>query len=457
MTELLTTIVYFLIALIILVAVHEFGHFYVARRCGVRVLRFSIGFGRRLFRWRDSQGTEYAISAVPLGGYVKMLDEREGEVEEEDLPFAFNRKPVPQRIAVAAAGPVANFLLAIGLYWLIFMQGTVSYAPVVGEVEPGSIAAAAGLEPGQEIVAVDGNPVSSRRDFELHLMTRLGETGEISFSVRYPESTLVYESRAQLDGWLKGEEAPDLMAGLGLSYYHPPVLPEVAMVEPETPAALGGLQAGDTILAIDGQEMDGGEAYSAYIRKNPDQLLSFEVERLGVTGEPETVVLSIVPQRLTDADGKAYGLAGFRWRMAGWPENMVRQHSFGVVGSMRQALNETGDTVSTVMMSIKKLIVGEISTKNLSGPIGIAKVAGDSARAGIWAFVSFLAYVSVLLGVFNLLPIPVLDGGHILYGLIEWVKGSPVSEKVQLMGYQAGLAMLLGIMVIAFYNDILRL
>lgn len=231
MTELLTTIVYFLIALIILVAVHEFGHFYVARRCGVRVLRFSIGFGRRLFRWRDSQGTEYAISAVPLGGYVKMLDEREGEVEEEDLPFAFNRKPVPQRIAVAAAGPVANFLLAIGLYWLIFMQGTVSYAPVVGEVEPGSIAAAAGLEPGQEIVAVDGNPVSSRRDFELHLMTRLGETGEISFSVRYPESTLVYESRAQLDGWLKGEEAPDLMAGLGLSYYHPPVLPEVAMAQ----------------------------------------------------------------------------------------------------------------------------------------------------------------------------------------------------------------------------------
>ena len=457
MIDVVTTIVYFIVALTILVAVHEYGHFFVARRCGVRVLRFSIGFGSRLLRWHDKHGTEYAISAIPLGGYVKMLDEREGNVAEADLPFAFTRKPVWQRIAIASAGPAANFLLAIVLYWLIFLQGTVSFAPVIGKVEPGSIAAEAGLEAGQEIVAVDGKTVDSRRAFELLLISRLGESGDIDFTVQYPGSDLVYESTAKLDHWLQGEEGPDLLKGLGLSFYYPPVLLTVGSVNPDSPAQRGGLLPGDKIVAIDDEYRASGDEWSSVIREQANVELEFRVERLAASGEVLEHNLYITPALVKLDNGKTRGLAGFSWNVEPWPEAMKRIHHYGVVGSMVEAVAETRDASLTVLISVKKLILGQISTKNLSGPIGIAKVAGDSAKAGIWPFLRFLAYVSVLLGVFNLLPVPVLDGGHILYGLIEWVKGSPVSERVQILGYKAGLAMLLGLMVIAFYNDILRL
>jgi len=456
-TDLLSTVFFFLIALTILVAVHEYGHFYAARRCGVRVLRFSIGFGRRLFRWHDRHGTEFAISAIPLGGYVKMLDEREGEVAEEDLPYAFTRKPVWQRILIAAAGPVANFILAILLYWLLAaVQGTYTRAPVIGEVIPDSIAARAGLESGQEIVAVDGVPVTSQRDFEVYLINRLGETGEITFTVKYPDSDLVYESNGQLNNWLRNEDTPDVLSGLGIRFYYPPAIPVVGNVLEGSPAEMAGLRVGDRILEIDGVRDDSVTALTDYISERAGQPLDFLIER----EEGEGVVqesLQIVPQEITDDEGGSRGVIGIHWRYQQWPEGMVHHERYGFFESMQQAVHSATEVVTTTFLGIKKLVVGEISTKNLSGPIGIAKVAGDSAKAGIWYFINFLAYISVLLGVFNLLPIPVLDGGHILFGLIEWIKGSPVPEKVQVLGYQAGLAMLLGIMVIAFYNDILRL
>jgi len=453
----ITTVFYFLIAITILVAVHEFGHFYVARRCGVKVLRFSIGFGKRLYCWTDKQGTEFAISSIPLGGYVKMVDEREGDVAPEDLPYAFTQKPVWQRIAIAAAGPLANFILAIVFYWLLAMQGAVSLSPVIGNVEPGSIAAQAGLEVGQEIVAVDGKTIDSRRSLDLYLINRLGESGDISFTVKYPDSDLVYESRAQLNEWLKGAEAPDVIGGLGIEFYHPQILLNVIHVEPGSAAEAGGFQVGDKVISIDGGSRSSGDQWSSYISTRAGQVLTIVVARTEEGGSVSQKILTVTPREVKDTLGRKRGLMGIAWGSETWPEEMIRRHHYGVFGSMKQAVTETGEVVSTVLISLKKLILGQISTKNLSGPIGIAKVVGHSAEAGIWTFVNVLAYISVLLGVFNLLPIPVLDGGHILYGLIEWVKGSPVSEKIQVLGYQAGLVMLLGLMVIAFYNDILRL
>lgn len=451
------TIVYFLIAITILVAVHEFGHFYVARRCGVKVLRFSIGFGNRLYSWKDRHGTEFAISSIPLGGYVKMVDEREGEVAEADLPYAFTQKSVWQRIAIAFAGPLANILLAIVLYWAVSLQGSYSLSAVIGEVSSGSVAAEAGLEPGQEIVALDGKPISSRRDMEIYLVSRLGETGEISFTVRYLNDDLVYESRGRITDWLKSDEAPDVIGGLGISFYRPEILLNVAQVQPDSAAAVAGMQVGDKIIRIDGETRETGDQWSSYVGARAGQELNVVVERRNSDDVLDEVTLYITPRDYTDASGNTRGLMGIVWVVDDWPEHMVRHYDYGVLGSVKQAFIQTGEVISTVLVSLKKLIFGEISTKNLSGPIGIAKVVGHSAEAGIWAFVNVLAYISVLLGVFNLLPIPVLDGGHILYALIEWVKGSPVSEKVQTLGYQAGLVMLLGVMVIAFYNDILRL
>ncbi|WP_018273988.1 RIP metalloprotease RseP [Teredinibacter turnerae] len=452
--QLISTVFYFLIALMILVAIHEFGHFYVARRCGVRVLRFSIGFGNRLFSWRDKQGTEYAISAIPLGGYVKMLDEREGEVAPEDLPYTYNHKSPPQRIAIAMAGPLANLILAFTLYWVFFfLRGGVTLAPVIGAVDAGSIAAAAGLEKGQEIVAVDGRAVHSRRDVELMLLNRVGETGQITFVVTYPGSDLQYESRANINGWMQDVVAPDLVKGVGIRFFEPKIATEIGTVEPESAAARAGFKEGDRILEADGVAMEDGRQWIDYVRAHPAEEIRVLVAR--GNGREE---LFLTPGVKKDSAGIEYGFAGVSLpQVDSWPEEMVRFQHYGPLDSAVKAAQETRDVVTMVLLSVKKLVVGEISTKNLSGPIGIAKVAGDSAKAGIWAFVNFLAYISVLLGVFNLLPIPVLDGGHIVYGLIEWVKGSPVSEKVQVWGYQVGMALILGLMAIAFYHDIMRL
>lgn len=442
----LETVLWFLLALIILVTVHEFGHFYVARRCGVRVLRFSIGFGKPLFSWHDRQGTEYSVAPIPLGGYVKMLDEREGEVPEAELHQAFNRKTVWQRIAIVAAGPVANFILAVLLFWVLFLRGTADFVPIVGDVEPGSLAEKAGLVAGQEIVAIDGRPTPTRQAVTRQLIERLGESGTLSFAVRYPESTLIYNSRVEISDWLKGSEEPDVLGGIGLSLQLPPVV--VGQVLDDSPALKAGFQTGDRVLEADGLVIETWSEWVDYVSKRPGEPISVLVDRDGrerqlrVTPEPETV------------NGETIGKIG----MAGqWPEEFIRRTEYSLTGALNEAAVETWDTAVFILGSMKKLIVGEISTKNLSGPITIAKVAGSSAEAGWVSFVSFLALLSVSLGVFNLLPIPVLDGGHLAYYLVEAVKGSPVSERVQMVGYQIGLFVVVSIMILALYNDVLRL
>ncbi|MCB1846060.1 MAG: RIP metalloprotease RseP [Halieaceae bacterium] len=450
--DMLYTIAITLATLAVLVAVHEFGHFWVARRCGVKVLRFSIGFGTRLLRWTDRQGTEYSISAIPLGGYVKMLDEREGEVAPEELDRAFNRKPVGQRIAVVSAGPLANFLLAIVAYWGLFMAGETGYAPVIGEVEAGSIADVAGLEAGQEIVAVDGRETPTWQALSFRLLDRIGDTGTIEFAVRYPDSSMVYESEGTLDRWLAGEEQPDLLGGLGLAMYTPEVPPVVGQVVAGGAADRIGMQPGDLVLSADGVELPLWMDWVDYVRERPGQVIDLQYRR----GD-QLLSAQIVPEAIEDESGATIGRVGVAVELPEMPPELLRRFDRGPLQALGASLERTGDLVVFTLSSIKKMLVGLISPKNLSGPITIAKVATASAKSGLEAYIGFLALLSVSLGVLNLLPIPVLDGGHLLFYFAELLAGRPVPEKIQALGYQVGLFLVLGIMILALYNDFSRL
>ena len=441
-----------LLTLAILVAVHEYGHFWVARRCGVKVLRFSIGFGPSLMRWSDKLGTEYSIAAIPLGGYVKMLDEREGEVPAGELEQAFNRKPVLQRIAVVSAGPLANFLLAIAVYWGLFMAGESGYAPRIGEVEQGSVADIAGLEAGQEIIAVDGVETPTWQALSFRLLDRIGDTGTISFAVKYPDSDVIYESEAQISRWLSGDEQPDLFGGLGIAMYTPEVPPVVGQVVSGGAADRAGMQPGDEVISADGVSMPLWMDWVEYVRARPGEAIDVEYRR-GM----ELLQVVLTPDRLVDENGEVIGRVGLGVQFPDMPDELVRKFERGPIDALGASLQRTGELVGFTLNSIKKMVMGLISPKNLSGPITIAKVASASAKSGIEAYFSFLALLSVSLGVLNLLPIPVLDGGHLLFYFAELLAGRPVPEKVQALGYQVGLFLVLGIMFLALYNDFSRL
>jgi regulator of sigma E protease len=450
--DMLHTIGITLLTIAVLVAVHEYGHFWVARRCGVKVLRFSIGFGPSLMRWRDRLDTEYSIAAIPLGGYVKMLDEREAEVPEAELEMAFNRKPVGQRIAVVSAGPLANFILAIAVYWGLFMAGESGYAPVIGEVEVGSVADVAGLEAGQEIVAVDGVETPTWQALNFRLLDRIGDTGEISFAVRYPDSDVIYESNGRLDRWLSGDEQPDLMRGLGIALYTPPVPPIVGEIVSGGAADGAGMLPGDEVISADGIDMPLWMDWVDYVRARPGEPIRVEYRRDG-----QILMANLVPERIVDDNGEAFGRVGMGVELPGMPPEMLRKFDRGPVDALVASIDRTGELVVFTLNSIKKMIMGLISPKNLSGPITIAKVASASAKSGMEAYFSFLALLSVSLGVLNLLPIPVLDGGHLLFYFAELLAGRPVPERIQALGYQVGLFLVLGIMFLAIYNDFARL
>ncbi len=446
------TILSFLVALLILVSIHEFGHFYIARRCGVKVHRFCIGFGKVLWSWRDRQGTEYAFAALPLGGYVKMLDEREGPVAAEERHLAFNCKSVWQRIAIVAAGPAANFLLAVLLFWVLLLQGERGLIPVIESVAPGSIAAQAGLEKGQQILAVDGELTPTWQALNRALINRLGETGSIHFKVSYSEeSHFHYESEGQLQQWLRESADPDPVAGLGIGLRFPKVPPIVGEVMPDSPADRAGIKTGDILVSVNGLIVDDWKLWVEYVRDRPNLSLALVLDRDG-----QRLNLTVVPDAVIEGD-KRFGRVGVGVQPYSIPDNMVRVYDYSIVGAFVAGVNKTWETSGFVLLSVKKLILGEISTKNLSGPITIAKVAGSSAEGGLVSFIGFVALLSVFLAVFNLLPIPVLDGGHLFYYFLEVIKGKPVSDKVQMLGYQVGLFLVVSLSLLALYNDIMRL
>lgn len=449
--EVLNIIFMLLVTLAVLVVVHEYGHFWVARRCGVKVLRFSVGFGPALFSWRDKQETEYSVAAIPLGGYVKMLDEREGEVPPEVLSQAFTQKPVLQRIAVVAAGPLANFLLAIVAYWFLYLSGESGFVPIVDEVKAGSIAEQAGLEPGQEIVAVDGEETPTWQTLSFQLIDRIGDTGTLTFSVKYPDSDVVHETSATLDAWLSEQEEPDIYGGLGLSLFLPDVLPIVDEIVDGSAAAAAGLQVGDKVIRADGLPMPLWSDWVEYVQARPGQAVALEFER---DGELRSVI--ITPEGV-ETEAGLIGRVGVGVLRPSMPPDLVRQISRGPIEALGAAVERTGELTVFTLNTIKKILQGQISPKNLSGPITIAKVASASAKSGLESYIGFLALLSVSLGVLNLLPIPVLDGGHLLFYSIELVAGRPVPERIQVFGYQLGLFLVMGIMMFALYNDFTRL
>lgn len=440
-----------LVALGVLVTFHEFGHFWVARRCGVKVLRFSVGFGTPLLRWHDRHGTEFVVAAIPLGGYVKMLDEREGEVPPALVDQSFNRKPVRQRIAIVAAGPVANFLLALLFFWVLAMLGTQQVRPVIGAVEAGSLAASAGLAAGQEVVSVDGEPTNGWSAVNLQLVRRLGESGTLKVGVIEQGGTLERQHEITLSHWLKGVDEPDPIQSLGLRPWRPAIAPVLAEIDPKGPAAAAGLKTGDRLLSLDGVALNDWQQVVDSVRARPEAKVQLRVERDGVQLE---VPVTLARRGEGQASG---GYLGAGVKGAEWPADMVREVSYGPLDAVAQSLSRTWNMSVLTLESLKKMLFGELSVKNLSGPITIAKVAGASAQSGVGDFLNFLAYLSISLGVLNLLPIPVLDGGHLLFYLIEWARGRPLSDRVQGWGVQIGISLVIGVMLLALINDLGRL
>ena len=452
MNGVLFSLAAFIVAIGVLVTVHEFGHFWVARRLGVKVLRFSIGFGKPL--WKRTFGaddTELVIAALPLGGYVKMLDEREGDVDAAELPRAFNRQPVKTRIAVVVAGPAFNFLFAIFAYWAMFVTGVPGLKPVVGDVTPASYAFDAGFLSGDEILAVEGKSTPTWETAVLALLDAgLDDLDIVAVTVRDADGQerhlqVYFETQDEL--LKKG----GVLENFGLTPWQPPAVIESLVANGAGERA--GLLPGDRVVLADGVAINSWARWVDFVRARPDQDIAVQVNR----GE-EAVNLTIRPDVVTDA-GEKIGRIGAYVQLPGDDERatmrVVVRH--GPLKAIPEAVNKTWEVTTLTLRTLWKMVSGKASVENLSGPITIAQYAGQSAAIGLAAFLGFLGIVSVSLGVLNLLPVLVLDGGHLLFYLVELVKGSPVTDAVQLAGQKIGIAMLLALMTLAFYNDVLRL
>lgn len=451
MLNFLFTVIAFLVALGILVSVHEFGHFWVARRMGVKVLRFSIGFGKPFLRYQaNPQATEYALAAIPLGGYVKMLDEREGDVSPEERHLAFNNQHVAKRIAIVAAGPLFNFLLAIFLYSIVAMVGLTDYKPILGKVTDDSFAAKAGLLYEDKIVAVNNKPVQTWTQTRLALMDAALNNNIIEIEV--DRGSVSKNVQLDLQGQKLLKDNQDIITKLGLRYYRPTILPIVDEVIADMPAEHAGLQHGDLILAVDNQAMSSWGEWATYISKHPQQVLELKIKR------GDTIVYRQITPAEKDVDGKKVGFVGVAVKTpVDKIKSLEQKVQYPFFSAIHYSVIKTWDMSVLTLKMLGKLIVGEVSPKNISGPITIAEYAGKTASMDFRYYIDFIAIISISLGLLNLLPIPLLDGGHLLYYFVEIITGKEVPEKVQLFAQQIGIVILGMLMLLAFYNDINRL
>jgi regulator of sigma E protease len=450
--NLVITIVAFVAALGVLIVFHEFGHYLVARLCGVKVLRFSIGFGKALWQIRLGRDrTEWVIAALPLGGYVKMLDEHEGPVTPEEMHRAFNRQGVWRRIAIVAAGPVANFLLAVVFYWALFVGGVQEAKPIVAAPGPGTIGEASGLARGETILAINGEPMASWQQVRWRLLQLAVEKQSARLEVVDPKQRLAWRTLDLSHFDLEGFDS-DPLARLGLRLNRPDVAPIIGKVVPGGVAEAGGLQAGDRVLSIDGHETRVWEDVVAAVRAHPDETVELRISR-----KASDLRIRLRPEAVRQG-GESFGRIGAAPHVD--PETMrdlVTTVRYSPGRALGMALAKTWETSAFSLKMLAKMVTGEVSWRNLSGPVTIADYAGQSAQLGLGAYVAFLALISISLGVLNLLPIPLLDGGHLLYYLVEIIKGTPVSERAMELGQRFGLTVLLGLMAFAFYNDLNRL
>jgi len=452
MNSVMYSVLAFIVAIGVLVTVHEFGHFWVARRLGVKVLRFSVGFGQPL--WKRTFGpdaTELVVASVPLGGYVKMLDEREGHVAAAELPRAFNRQPLSSRCAIVVAGPLFNFLFAICAYWLMYVVGVPGMRPIVGEVVPGSYAELAGIDSGDEIVAIAGVSTPTWESAVLALLdASLENTGGVDMQVRGAQGG-VRQLQARFATGSELLQAGGVLENFGVGPWRPP-----AVIDRLVAGGAGeraGLQPGDTIIAADGTVISSWEQWVEYVRERPEQAIVVRLLREG-----RELTLDMVPERVTE-DAGSIGRIGAYVRLPSDEQRatmrVVVRH--GPVEAISQAARKTWEVTTLTLRTLWKMVTGQASVESLSGPISIAQYAGQSAAVGLAAFLGFLGIVSVSLGVLNLLPVPVLDGGHLLFYVVEFIKGAPMSEAAQLLAQKIGIALLLALMTLAFYNDLVRL
>jgi regulator of sigma E protease len=446
----------FIVALGILITVHEYGHFWVARKCGVKVEKFSIGFGKAIWRKVGKDGTEYVVAMIPLGGYVKMLDERVDTVPEEMLDQAFNRKNVWQRIAIVAAGPIANFIFAIIALYAMYLIGVPSVKPVIDTTKANSPAAIIQLSEPQQIIAVSGQKVRNWEEVNLALVGHIGnEQVDITLA---PLSGLEVDGVAstthQLDisQWQFDPEKESPITAIGLGIFRPGIEPVIAAINDGSAAQISGLMLGDRILSINQQDYKDWNAFVDVIQTSANKPIAMLIERAG-----EQYLVEVVPQAQKNDKGDLIGIIGVSPTAAQWPDNMRFDLQYGMIDSVSAAADKTWQLVVVSFKMIGKLFTGDVSVKNLSGPISIAQGAGASANYGLVYFLGFIALISVNLGIINLMPLPVLDGGHLLYYFIEVITGRPVPEKVQEIGFRFGAALLLMLMSVALFNDFARL
>ena len=435
-----------------LIAIHEFGHYFVARKLGVKVLVYSIGFGPTLLKWTSKKsGIQYQLSALPLGGYVKMLDEREGDVAAEDLPKAFNRQHPWKRIAIVAAGPLINLAFAVVLFWILFLPAQEQLNTRVGKILPNTPAAAAQMQSGDKITAVDGTQVSTWERLNYALVDRVGETGNIQ--IQAERAGQIQNFSLPIQSFLRDQTQSPLDV-LGFTPYRPEIPAVVSKLSEDGAAIRQGMQVGDRIISIDGVKMKDWFDVVQVVQASPEKLLKIDVLR-----QNKIVHLSVMPQGKRDQMGNVTGLLGVQSDpgKVNIPAEYKQTIQYTPVEAMGKAVEKTGQISSMILNSIVKMVRGLVGLDNLSGPITIAKVAGQSAEMGWQTFISFMALMSVSLGILNLLPIPMLDGGHLIYYFIELIRGKPVSEQIQLVGLKIGMVLLGSMMLLALFNDIMRL
>lgn len=441
------SLIFFIIALSLLVVIHEFGHYWVARRCGVKVLRFSVGFGQKLWSKQLKNGTEFVIAALPLGGYVKMLDEREAPVAEAELEQTFNRQPLKNRVAIVSAGPIANLLFAVFAYWVILVIGVPGIKPIIDEVTVDSPAAMAQLTPGEHIVAVNGKATPTVNSL-FQQWLRLAQSGE---TVTLTTLSAGIESSKQLTLPKLGlDDAGALFTEIGIRTVQPEMPPILGNIVNGSPADQAGLEAGDELISADGERLQSWQAWVTLIQNNPDKPLDIEILR-GDTRQ-QLILTPAVDESGVGRIGAAVNLESFEI-----PEELKAELRYGIFAAIPQAAIQTWQFSVTTLSGLWGMLAGTVSSDNLGGPIAIAQFAGDSAQQGFIAFISFLAMISISLGILNLLPVPILDGGHLLMYFFEWVRGKPLPESVQVQGQKIGLFLILLLMVFAFTNDIARL
>ncbi|MCF4175423.1 sigma E protease regulator RseP [Vibrio sp. McD22-P3] len=452
MTDILWNFASFIVALGILVAVHEYGHFWVARKCGVYVEKFSIGFGKSIWSKVGKDGTEYSISVIPLGGYVKMLDSRVDEVSEADHKYAFDKKPLWKRTAIVGAGPAFNFFFAVFAYWLVFLIGVPAVKPVIGEVTPHSIAAQAGLTSGMEFKSIDGTPTLDWESVNLGLVSHIGDN-QMTVTVS-SDSQIGTDKKLTIDlsGWNFNPETESAMGTLGFKPYTPEIKTTLTNVSEDGAGSAAGLQVGDTIISAGEQDISQWQQVVDVIQANPNSPVTIQVLRDG-----ERLTTTLTPGSRELRDGTVIGFAGIAPEIGEWPASYRFDLQYGPVEAVGKAIAKTGQIIELTISMLKKLIVGDVGLNNLSGPISIAKGAGTTADYGLVYFLGFLALISVNLGIINLVPLPMLDGGHLLFFAIEAVIRRPVPEKVQEMGYRVGGAIIFSLMLIAIFNDFTRL